>query len=71
MGVRDAHPEIAVLMLLTTLWVVRPELPAIPYRSCFQSFTPAERGADEGWRWIFPRWKNPSPTPLWRNDCAR
>ncbi|GAB1616546.1 hypothetical protein PSN_2283 [Pseudomonas sp. NGC7] len=20
-----------------------------PYRSCFQSFTPAERGADEGW----------------------
>ena len=64
MGVRDAHPEIAVLMRLTTLWVVRPELPAIPYRSCFQSFTPAERGADEGWRWAFPRWKNPSPTPL-------
>ncbi|CDF96663.1 hypothetical protein BN844_0755 [Pseudomonas sp. SHC52] len=29
----------------------------VPHRSCFQSFTPAERGADEGWRWAFPAGK--------------
>jgi hypothetical protein len=43
LGVRDAHPEIAVLMRFMAFWATQPELPTIPYRSCFQSFTPAER----------------------------
>ncbi|MFJ4587529.1 hypothetical protein ACIP1Z_09500, partial [Pseudomonas moraviensis] len=64
MGVRDARREMLVLMRCAALWAAWPELPSIPYRSCFQSFTPAERGADEGWRRAFTRWKNPSPTPL-------
>ncbi|AHZ76691.1 hypothetical protein DW66_2175 [Pseudomonas putida] len=41
-----------------------------PYRSCFQSFTPAERGADEGWHG-HARDAWPGPTPFYRMNCAR
>jgi hypothetical protein len=41
-----------------------------PYRSCFQSFTPVERKADEGLvRDMRKAW--PEPTPFYRMNCAR
>jgi len=36
-----------------------------PYRSCFQSFTPVERKADEGWPGTFSG-ESSEPTPFYR-----
>ena len=70
MGVRDAHPGMQGTHALRGFLSRLARVAEIPNRSCFQSFTPAERRGETCWCEHL-HCKGSSPTPFFRINCAR